>query len=258
MRLADFAHLTSFYSFPTLPTLLAARMTRTPLVVSPRGSFGSWGQRQHRGRKAPLNALLRLLARGVTFHATAASEAADIRTILGDVRIATVSNGVDASEFATLPSDSGAWLRNTASLKPEEGPLIGCLGRIHEKKGLDRLVRAVPRLRERWPRVQVVIAGPDDGMEQARLTAVATREGVRDQLHFLGGIYGAERIAFLSGLDVFVLPSLDENFGNAIAEALAAGTPVVASRPRPWPARPPQRRRSWPAARPSAIPADGD
>ncbi len=253
MRWADVAHLTAIYSFPTLPTLLAARMTRTPLVVSPRGSFGSWGQRQHRALKAPLNALLRRLARGVTFHATAASEAADIRTILGDVRIATVSNGVDASEFATLPSDSGAWLRNTASLKPEEGPLIGCLGRIHEKKGLDRLVRAVPRLRERWPRVQVVIAGPDDGMEQARLMAVATREGVRDRVHFLGGIYGAERIAFLSGLDVFVLPSLDENFGNAIAEALAAGTPVVASRHCPWPELEQQRCGRWIDAEPAAI-----
>jgi len=111
----------------------------------------------------------------------------------------------------------------------------------------------VPRLRERWPRVQVVIAGPDDGMEQARLTAVATREGVRDRVHFLGGIYGAERIAFLSGLDVFVLPSLDENFGNAIAEALAAGTPVVASRHCPWPELEQQRCGRWIDAEPAAI-----
>src|SRR2546427_12337375 len=52
MRWADVAHLAAIYSFPTLPTLLAARLTRTPLVVSPRGSFGSWGQRRHRARKA--------------------------------------------------------------------------------------------------------------------------------------------------------------------------------------------------------------
>jgi len=258
MRWADVAHLTAVYSFPTLPTLLAARMTGTPLVVSPRGSFGSWGQRHHRARKVPFNVLLRRLARGVTFHATAASEAADIRKVMGDVRIATVPNGVDASEFATLPSDGGAWLRHAASLKPEDGPLIGCLGRIHEKKGLDRLVRAVPGLRERWPHLQVVLAGPDDGLEQARLTAVAAREGVRDRVHFLGGMYGPERIAFLSGLDVFVLPSLDENFGNAIAEALAAGTPVVASRHCPWPELEGQRCGRWIDAEPAAIVAAVD
>jgi len=258
MRWADVAHLTAVYSFPTLPTLLAARMTGTPLVVSPRGSFGSWGQRHHRARKVPFNVLLRRLARGVTFHATAASEAADIRKVMGDVRIATVPNGVDASEFATLPSDGGAWLRHAASLKPEDGPLIGCLGRIHEKKGLDRLVRAVPGLRERWPHLQVVLAGPDDGLEQARLTAVAAREGVRDRVHFLGGMYGPERIAFLSGLDVFVLPSLEENFGNAIAEALAAGTPVVASRHCPWPELEGQRCGRWIDAEPAAIVAAVD
>ena len=258
MRWADVAHLTAVYSFPTLPTLLTARMTGTPLVVSPRGSFGPWGQRQHRARKVPFNVLLRRLARGVTFHATAASEAADIRRVMGDVRIATVPNGVDASEFATLPSDGGAWLRHAASLKPEDGPLIGCLGRIHEKKGLDRLVRAVPGLRGRWPHLQVVLAGPDDGLEQARLTAVAAREGVRDRVHFLGGMYGPERIAFLSGLDVFVLPSLDENFGNAIAEALAAGTPVVASRHCPWPELEGQRCGRWIDAEPAAIVAAVD
>jgi len=258
LRWADVAHLTAVYSFPTLPTLLTARMTGTPLVVSPRGSFGPWGQRQHRARKVPFNVLLRRLARGVTFHATAASEAADIRRVMGDVRIATVPNGVDASEFATLPSDGGAWLRHAASLKPEDGPLIGCLGRIHEKKGLDRLVRAVPGLRGRWPHLQVVLAGPDDGLEQARLTAVAAREGVRDRVHFLGGMYGPERIAFLSGLDVFVLPSLDENFGNAIAEALAAGTPVVASRHCPWPELEGQRCGRWIDAEPAAIVAAVD
>lgn len=246
MRWADVAHLTAIYSFPTLPTLLAARVTRTPLVISPRGSFGVWGQKRRRAEKVAFNALLRRLTRqGVIFHATAESEAADVRTVMGDVLVKVVPNGIDAADFATIPADSGTWLRNGASLKKEDGPLVGCLGRIHEKKGLERLVGAVPRLLERWPHLHVVLAGPDDGTEQARLNTFAAELGLIDRIHFLGGMYGPERISFLAGLDVFVLPSLDENFANAIAESLAAGTPVVASRHCPWPELETQRCGKW-------------
>jgi glycosyltransferase involved in cell wall biosynthesis len=191
----------------------------------------------------------------VTIHATAEAEAIDVRRSLGDLPIVVVPNGIDAAEFATLPPNSGVWIRNLASLKPEDGPLIGCLGRIHPKKGLERLVRALPRLARRWGRVHALLAGPDDGTEQARLTRVAAELGVGDRLHFLGAMYGPERISFLAGLDVFVLPSFDENFANAIAEALAAGTPAVASRQCPWPELETRRCGRWIEAEPDAVAA---
>jgi glycosyltransferase involved in cell wall biosynthesis len=236
VRWSEVVHLTAVYSFPTLPTLLVARRCGRPVVVSPRGSFGRWGQARRRWKKVPANALLQALARrGVLVHATAEPEALDVRRCLGDVPTVVVPNGVDAAEFATVPAGSGAWLRGLASLKPEDGPLLGCLGRLHPKKGLERLVGALPRLARRWPRVQALLAGPDAGAEQARLAALALALGVGDRVRFLGAMYGAERISFLAGLDVFVLPSFDENFANAVAESLAAATPVVASRQCPWP-----------------------
>jgi glycosyltransferase involved in cell wall biosynthesis len=254
VRWADVVHLTAVYSFPTLPTLLAARCLGRPAVVSPRGSLGSWGQAQRRWKKLPVNALVRGLARrGVTVHATAEAEASDIRRSLGDIPIVVVPNGIDAAEFATLPADSGCWIRNLTSLKPGDGPLIGCLGRIHPKKGLDRLVRALPRLVSRWDRLHALLAGPDDGAEQTRLTRLAAELGVGDRLHFLGAMYGPERISFLAGLDVFVLPSFDENFANAIAESLAAGTPAVASRRCPWPELETRRCGRWIEAEPEAV-----
>jgi glycosyltransferase involved in cell wall biosynthesis len=256
LRWAQVAHLTAVYSFPTLPTLLAARLAGTPLVVSPRGSFGAWGQRRRRAAKTAINLVLRgLTRRGVTFHATAQTEAADIRAVMGDVPVAVVPNGIDAAEFAALPPDGATWLRHLASLKPQDGPLIGCLGRLHEKKGLDRLVGAVPALRASWPGVHVLLAGPDDGVEQGRLAAAAAALGVSDRVHFLGGLYGADRIGFLAGLDVFVLPSLDENFANAVAESLASGTPAVVSRHCPWPELEARRCGRWIDADAGAVAA---
>jgi glycosyltransferase involved in cell wall biosynthesis len=254
VRWADVVHLTALYSFPTLPTLLTVRRVGRPVVVSPRGSLGAWGQARRRWTKAPVNALIRALARrGVTFHATAEAEARDVRGSLGDLPVAVVPNGIDADEFATLPDDGPAWVRNLASLKAEDGPLIGCLGRLHAKKGLARLVRALPGLTSRWPGARVLLAGPDDGAEQARLARLAAGLGIAERVHFVGALYGPERISFLAGLDVFVLPSFDENFANAIAEALAAGTPVVASRQCPWPELESQGCGRWIEAEPEAV-----
>jgi glycosyltransferase involved in cell wall biosynthesis len=253
VRWADVVHLTAIYSFPTFPTLAITRTIGKPVVVSPRGSFGAWGQARGWWKKAPLNAALRrLAARGVTFHATAEAEAEDIGNVMGPVATAVIPNGVDAEEFATLPTASATWIRNAVSLKPDDGPLVGCLGRIHAKKGLDSLVRALPRLVQRWPRLHALLAGPDAGA-QAPLTEAARALGLGNRVHFLGGVYGRERISFLSGLDVFVLPSLDENFGNAIAEALAAGAPVVASRQCPWPELESHRCGRWIAPEPGDI-----
>jgi glycosyltransferase involved in cell wall biosynthesis len=235
VRWADVVHVTALYSFPILPALLVARSLGRPVVISPRGSLGRWGRTRRRVAKSAVDRAVKLLGGPrITFHVTSEAESADVRAVMGEVAVAVIPNGVNEREFRDRRGDAGAWLRNAASLKPDDGPIIGCLGRLHRKKALDRLVGAVPVLRAQWPRLHAVIAGPDDGEEQARLEAEARARGVTDRVHFLGPIYD-DRAAFLAGLDVFVLPSEDENFGNVIAEALAAGTPVVASRSCPWP-----------------------
>jgi glycosyltransferase involved in cell wall biosynthesis len=246
VRWADVVHLTAVYSFPTLPTLIAARLAGKPVIVSPRGSFGAWGLRRHRRAKAMLEAAVRVAGGpAMAFHATSESEAADIRAVMGDHSVVVVPNGVDDDAFRTLPPGAGRWLRHAASLKEDDGPIIGCLGRLHRKKALDRVLGAVPALVERWPGLHVVFAGPDDGDEQVRLTRAAHALHVGDRVHFLGALYGPERISFLAGLDVFALPSEEENFGNVIAEALAASTPVVASRRCPWPELETRRCGRW-------------
>jgi glycosyltransferase involved in cell wall biosynthesis len=245
VRWADVVHVTALYSFPILPALLVARSLGRPVVVSPRGSLGRWGRARRRLAKSTVDRAVRLFGGPrITFHATSGAESADVRAVMGKAAVAVVPNGVNEAEFREPLGDAGAWLRNAASLKPDDGPIIGCLGRVHRKKALDRLVGAVSVLRAQWPRLHAVIAGPDDDDEQARLQGEARARGVADCVHFLGPIYDA-RIAFLGGLDVFVLPSEDENFGNVIAEALAAGTPVVASRSCPWPELVEQRCGRW-------------
>jgi glycosyltransferase involved in cell wall biosynthesis len=75
----------------------------------------------------------------------------------------------------------------------------------------------------------LVIAGPDEGGYRATVEALGRRHGLGDRIVFTGMLQGLDRIAALADADLFVLPSYQENFGNSVVEALAAGTPVLIS-----------------------------
>jgi glycosyltransferase involved in cell wall biosynthesis len=97
------------------------------------------------------------------------------------------------------------------------------LGRLHEKKGCDLLLEAFRRVA---PPLHLVFAGP---CEDARFAAAlrARAEGLR--VTFTGPLYNDEKWAALAAAEVFALPSHQENFGVAVAEALASGVPVLLS-----------------------------
>ena len=79
----------------------------------------------------------------------------------------------------------------------------------------------------------LLIAGKDDG-HQSFLDEKVKNLNLTDRVFFIGELQGVDKVKFLSGGDLFVLPSHNENFGNVYLESLACGTPVVASWNTPW------------------------
>ena len=157
------------------------------------------------------------------FHATSWKEYEEIRAQGYRQPVAIVPIGMDlpAVSFNAEKQRSG-----------EAGRLRRILffGRLHKVKGVDRLLLAWEKIaRDGW---EVVIAGPDCGMLEALKGIVAERKLPR--VSFVGEINGPAKYAFLAGGDVYVLPSDTENFGVTVAEALASGTPVIASQGTPW------------------------
>lgn len=107
---------------------------------------------------------------------------------------------------------------------------IGTMGRLvgaQRAKGFDELLNLMPRLLQSNPHYRYVVIG--DGPDRARLEKKAASIGVKDQVIFTGRISDTDKIAYLANLDVFAMPSRGEGFGFVILEALASGTPVVAS-----------------------------
>ena len=103
------------------------------------------------------------------------------------------------------------------------------MGRIHPKKGCDLLIEAFAKVLAQRPDWQLVIAGPDQLGWQEELNYRAAQLGVGQRITWTGMIGGAMKWGALRAAEVFVLPSHQENFGIAVAEALAVGAPALIS-----------------------------
>lgn len=103
------------------------------------------------------------------------------------------------------------------------------LGRLHPKKGLDLLVEAFAGIAPSKPGLDLVIAGPDQAGMQSKLMARANALGIEARIHWPGMLSGATKWGAFRGAEAFVLPSHQENFGIAVAEAMACRVPVLIS-----------------------------
>jgi glycosyltransferase involved in cell wall biosynthesis len=107
--------------------------------------------------------------------------------------------------------------------------LVLFMGRIHPKKGCDLLIDAFAKVLAQHSQWHLVIAGPDQLGWQAVLSQRAEQAGLASKITWTGMISGATKWGALRTADAFVLPSHQENFGIAVAEALAVGLPILMS-----------------------------
>ena len=103
------------------------------------------------------------------------------------------------------------------------------LSRIHEKKGCDLLLGAFREIAGAHPDLDLVLAGPDQEGLRASLEAYADSAGIGSRVHWPGMLLGDLKWGAFHAAEAFVLPSHQENFGIAIAEAIACRLPVLIS-----------------------------
>ena len=103
------------------------------------------------------------------------------------------------------------------------------LSRIHEKKGCDILIRAFAAVADRFPEIDLVIAGPDQSGLKKQLQEEAARAGFVNRIHWPGMITGDIKWGAFRSAEAFILPSHSENFGVVVAEALACSRAVLIS-----------------------------
>jgi len=140
-------------------------------------------------------------------------------------KMTVIPNGVDVAKFAPAPrSEARARLGLHA-----EGSKLLYVGAIAESKGIAYLLRAIHRLRHTsaWP-MELILVG--EGKYEKAARALAAELDIADAVTFTGGRPNDEIPLWMNASDVLVLPSLSEGFGVVLAEAMACGKPVVATR----------------------------
>ncbi|MFL9932517.1 glycosyltransferase [Paraburkholderia sp. RL18-103-BIB-C] len=129
--------------------------------------------------------------------------------------------------YHAQPGDDGQENLMSADEGGEPKKIILFVGRIHEKKGCDLLIRAYFDLGSERENYRMVIAGPDDNALAGTLKMRAEELGIASGISWPGMVAGEAKWSLMRSADVFVLPSHQENFGVSVAEALACGVPVL-------------------------------
>jgi glycosyltransferase involved in cell wall biosynthesis len=107
-------------------------------------------------------------------------------------------------------------------------PTIVTVANLIERKRVADVIDALALLRASQPELRYVVVG--DGPERARLAALASSLGVADRVMFRGRLDPAAAVETARSASLFVLPSVDEAFGVAYVEAMAAGVPAIGCR----------------------------
>jgi D-inositol-3-phosphate glycosyltransferase len=209
---------------------LLARELRVPHVVM----FHTLGEVKNRARFGEAEPRLRIRhERTIARRATAIVTASDHERQLLEryygadpARMHTVPCGIDLELFRPLPR---AEARARLGL-PADRPVLLWVGRLEKLKGVEILIDAVAGL-ERRDALLLLVGGDDRAAPLRRdLEAQARALGIADRIRFEGAVDHAQLPAYYAAADVCVVPSFYESFGLVAVEAMACGTPVVASR----------------------------
>jgi len=220
---ADVLHLHGMWLPSNLQMAAAARRVGRPFVLTIHGMLDDWATAQHWFKKRVFHELVgrRFIQQAARIHCTAAEEQRQAFPWLADAPVTVLPCLVDLEAYRDL----AAPLRSPQNLPPT----LLFLGRLHPKKGLDLLIESVAELRRRGRPVQLLIAGEGEPSYETMLKTRADRLGL-DCVNFLGLITGAAKLSLFRSADLFVLPTSQENFGLALIEAAACGTPLLTTK----------------------------
>jgi glycogen(starch) synthase len=205
-------------NYHTFAAVLAGRWLRRPVVTKLANSgSGSDIKKMQMGQQLALSHLMMPLAlhsdRFVALNRAGVHE--------------LVTAGVPRSRIVQVPNGVEITRRVEHTYILHDPARLIFVGRLHEQKGLDTLLRSLHELRRLRPAERISLRLVGDGPSKAKLAAIAERLNVSQDSDFLGAREDVPEL--LKQSDIFVLPSRAEGLSNALLEAMSLGLPIVAS-----------------------------
>ncbi|CAM4261957.1 glycosyltransferase [Cytophagaceae bacterium 50C-KIRBA] len=226
----DLVVLQAVWNFPIMAAYLACKWHKIPYVIIPHGSLydETFHLKSSRFKKVFLSLYVKkmlIMAQQVIF--STKDEALKVRNFLSiPIRSNIIPNIVDVQKFEILPT-KGTFRQKFAI--STERLILTHFGRVTIKKGINYVLEILPNLVQRYPNVLYVIAGSEEDNYLDELRSMIKKKNLEQHVIFTGLLPSNEGIELLVDTDVFVLPSLSENFGMSVVEAMLCEIPVVIS-----------------------------
>ncbi|MEG4004548.1 hormogonium polysaccharide biosynthesis glycosyltransferase HpsP [Microcoleus sp. Pol11C1] len=238
-RQFDLAHIHALFSPVTTLAATIARYHKLPYIMRPCGMLDPADLQKKKRLKQIYATLLERpnLAGAAAIHFTSKEEAKiSERFGLNCTGKMPVPRDFDLTGKMRVPQDLVIPLGVTAGLFPKrlresQVPIILFMSRIEPKKGLDLLIPALESILGSGIEFHFILAGsnPQDADYETQVKSKIHNSRLEKYTTITGFVSGDLKVELLTKADLFVLPSYYENFGIAVAEAMAAGVPVAIS-----------------------------
>jgi glycosyltransferase involved in cell wall biosynthesis len=234
----DVVHIHGIWQFPDWAAAAAARRVGMPYVITPHGSLQPARLKKSRLKKR-MSAVLAdraMLNQASCLHATAPDEAEAFRLYGYRGPIAMIPNGITPAERiepGRAAMHDAAFRRDFPETQGRR--LLLFLSRIEPIKGVTTLARAWAECARQFPDWHLVVVGPDERSHLKEVQSILRAGGVLDRTTITGPLYGDRKTAAYLASELFVLPTISENFGLVIGEALSHTLPVITTTGAPWP-----------------------
>ena len=204
-----------------------------PTVVAPHGSLEGWAFNKSRWKKRLALALYERanLQKVSCLHACSNQEVSGFRDFGLNNPIAVIPNGVGNSWLKS--EGSGSTFRKKFNI-PESMKIFLYLSRITPIKGLPMLIEAIASIRQQFSDCVLVLAGADEFNHLKDVQKAINDFGIQNNVVLTGMLKDQVKRDAFAAADVFILPTHRENFAIVVAEALAAGVPVITTKGAPW------------------------
>ena len=225
-HIGNYDILDNHYLFSYAPSCAAAiaRWKHIPYTVRTQGQLTTWALQQSPVKKKLYTTLIegQNLKQAAAIHCTTDREALDLRNFGISTPTITLPLGVETPPKITAAKSQLHYLFNI----PDERSIVLFLSRLHQKKRPDLLIDSFKKVISHNHNCHLIIAGSGEANYVNYLQELIPHNS-SDRISFTGFVTGDRKNILLQGSDIFVLPSYSENFGIAVAEAMAAGLPVI-------------------------------
>lgn len=223
----DIYHTNGLWMYVNHITCAIAKKKSKPYIITPHGMLYPQALARSAWKKWPLKKIWfnKDISNATALHVTSQEELQHVRNYGYKGPIALIENPIFIPDYTLNLFQNHKPFKNSSTLQ------IGFLGRLHPIKGLENLLKALTLTNSN---INLTIMGTGDPQYEIFINKEINRLNLKDKVNLIGFVKGKEKYQALSQLDALFVPSIMENFGMIIPEALIVGTPVMASFGTPW------------------------